>query len=261
MTIYEYLAAGNHVMSDTNAITFPFYNSDKLKLTENLLQYFHGQKEMIFSDENIVELIVLALFNNHYYNWNKKYESTNLVYNPLERTNYSESETIENSGSDTKAGTTSNTNSITNGGKDDFSGTNSNTNSSTRTPNLLNKKSTRPFDSSSMIEVEEESNTGTETNGGTESNTSANSTTYGKTENTTSSGSNSETSSYGHKITNSKETIGRDNLDIEDMIKEEREIAEYNFIEMIANEIAESIALSNFDFSEDDEDENFGLLF
>ena len=259
------------IMTQTQAGQFSFLGTTGLQLVTSIMKLKFGQRVLYYEkdEENleskVQDLTVTATYM-HDYNWSKKYATINLTYDPLISTSMNKTNSDTNSGTDTQtytheySGTDSTTGNVKNVGtiKNDDTDTHGGTNetTSTTTNNLKDVEKTRTYDNDVMTATAEKDNTGTTENVNVNTDrttlTSAKlqtnnleqqdkaSTTYGKKE----TGFQSQT--FGHVLTNVSSVTGRDNKTAQELILAEREVAEYNFYEMIANELCDFICTLDY---------------
>ena len=266
------------IMTQMQAGQFSFLGTTGLQLVTNIMKLKFGQRVLYYEKdeenlENKVQDIAVTATYMHEYNWSKKYATINLTYDPLISTSINKTNSDTNSGTDTQtssneySGTDSTTGNVKNVGtiKNDDTDTHGGTNetTSTTTNNLKDIEKTLTYDNNVMTATAEKDNTGTTENVNVNTDrttlTSAKlqtnnleqqdqaSTTYGKKE----TGFQSQT--FGHVLTNVGSVTGRDNRTAQELILAEREVAEYNFYEMIANELCDFICTLDY-YKEETED-------
>lgn len=225
----------NTILSSEQAAAIDYVGADGLALIDKILALKYGSLNI--GDTDIVEVETVqdnvnTIFNMHSYNWTKKYSTLELTYNALSNYNM------------TNSGTDNNTKQSTDSGTDTSSTTGSNTGTSTNvnTPNLttVDTVARNNFNGSSM--VDNDKNTTSETGSTTDTrtddlhNSNSGSITYGKINNAT------------DNTTSNHTTSGYMNSSVQDLIQKERDIAEYNFYEMIADEIVTYICILEYTF-------------
>lgn len=216
MILSEYLALYD-IMTDTAAASIPYLGINNKNLVKQIMQLKYNKRDMYFDSaatlQSDVQAAVLTVFNMHDYNWTHKYATIQVQYNPLNATDYSRSKTDTNSGKDTVV----NTGTVKNNGTD--------------TPNTTTADYNRTYDDNTLTETDYSITTGT--NG---------------TENTQTNNLNQDTQ-FGHVLNTSETVTGRDNMTAQELIEKERAVAEYNFYEMIADEITDFICLYSYNYS------------
>lgn len=220
MNMTEYFAASYKIMTTEQSILYPFFGATGLEQTETVIKTKYGLREIFFSEtetalQTRVESAIKTLFDTQTYAWTTLKNSISLAYTPFERTNIVEHDTETNSGTDTKGNIISGSSTIT------------------VTPATVSTTSKRTFDNNTMSDTDKTTNSGNETNTGSNS------------------GSNTETDTFGHVITKEHSITGTENVDYEAVIEAERKIAEFNFIERIAESIVNTICLSVYNFDND----------
>lgn len=218
MLINEFFSNDYHIMTNADAILYPFFGVDELEATEQTLQDMYGMREIFYSDNDMQALIQKLVKNCFYintYTWETLYKSVNMIYSPFDKTNITETDTETNSGTDTDV--------ITGG----------NSTSMTITPNTVATTAKRTFNDASFNDVDKTTSTGTESSIGSASN------------------NNTDTKTYGHIISRSHTMQGKSDIDYESVIKAEREIALINFIGQIAEAIANYISLMSYNFDDE----------
>lgn len=216
MLLSEYLASYD-IMTDAAATAIPYLGVDNKNLVKQIMQLKFNKRDMYFDTaatvESDVQAAVLTVFNMHDYNWKHKHATIEAQYNPLNATDYTHSKTDTHSGTDT----VDNTGTVHNAATD--------------TPNTTTADYNRTYDDSTLTETDYSSTTGT--------NASDNMQTNNLSQNT----------AYGHVITTSETVTGRDNMTAQELIEKERAVAEYNFYEMIADEITDFICLYSYNYT------------
>jgi hypothetical protein len=247
-------------MSDTDANKITYLLVDGRDLVQNIMKLKYSNLTMFSDVVTDVQTNVNTVFSMHNYNWTKKYATISLVYNALNTIDQSESGTSSSTANDTESGTdtTAATGSKTdsNTAKDTDSGTDTTTINDTKTDSGTNTQTVKRnnFDASAMV-TNDETDT---TTGNNSTDTNTNALLHGKVQDRTNSGTSSTTDkntiTYGHKNANtkadsySKTLTGYNGTAPQDMIKKEREIAEYNFYEMIADELIDFITTEEYTF-------------
>lgn len=220
MLMSEYLASYT-ILTDAQANTFPFLLTEGRDLVQQIMLLKYGNREITENSANLqttIQTYINTAVQMHFYNWTKKYNTIQLVYEPLRATDYTDNSTDTNSGSDTQSAS------------DTHGGTDTTTDSGSVTKNDNVKHSARSYDNNTMTETENDATTGTDTTSATSA------LQHGETL------AHSETQNFGHVLNHTRTVQGRENLTPQEMIKQEREIAEYNFYEMIADELTDYIA-------------------
>lgn len=210
MTLKAYLD-GASIMTDERATNILYLGTTGLTLVQNIMKLKYTTRQLMYdkTDEGLTNDEIIALVQNdtltafemHDYNWTKKYTTITATYDALTTQNLSESKTDTNSGQDITAENGTNTGTISN------------------TKNQTVSKIT--YDNATMTATDSSIDTDATTNNLADSNTT--------------------TTTYGHVLNSSRTLTGRDNIPAQDLILKEREVAEYNFYEMIADEITDFI--------------------
>lgn len=231
MTISEYIAAGYSIMTDANAVTYPFYSVDKNHLAERLLLHRYGMRELFYTNtdsliQNLVQLAVKDLFDDNVYKWQKLSDSAALIYDPLHNTDLTITDTETNSGTD------SSTDTVTNSGTD--------TTNTTTTPATVSTTAKRSYDAAAFNDTDKVTNSGTETNAGTVQ--------HGHVI------TNPKSQTYGHVITTQHTETGGAGIDPQAAIEKERRIADFNLVSQIAESVANVISLLSYNFAETEYD-------
>lgn len=259
MLLSEWLSS-NLIMSDTEANKINYLMINGRDLIQNIMRLKYSNLTLFNDDVTTIQTNIQTVFNMHDYNWNKKYATISLVYNALNTIDQTDSGTSSSTANDTESGTdtTSATGSKTdsNTAKDTDSGTDTTTINDTKTDSGTNTQVNKRnnFDGGSLVTNDEQDTT----TGNNTTDTSTNALLHGKVQDRTNSGNSSTTDNntitYGHKNANtkadsySKTLSGYNGTAPQDMIKKEREIAEYNFYEMIADELIDFITTEEYTF-------------
>ena len=225
----------NTILSSEQAAAISYVGADGLELIDKILSLKYGSLqigETDIIDTETVQDNVNTIFNMHSYNWKKKHDSIEITYTALSNNNM------------TSSGTDVNTKKSTDSGSDTSSASGSNTGTSTNvnTPTLTTIETTarNNFNSSSMIDNDKtttaESGTSTDTRTDNLNNSNTGAVNYGKVNDST------DNTSSNHN------TAGYMNTPVQDLIQKERDIAEYNFYEMIADEIVTYICILEYTF-------------
>lgn len=221
----------------------------------------YRNRNLYFTDNDTlvadVQSATLTAFNMHSYNWTKKYATITAVYDALNATNYTDTEKVTNSGEDNVTEQEKNTGTSQNAETGDNTGTQTINNA--RTPQLQNGNYSRTYDDQTLNENSYETETGSETTVNTRTDDLKDSRNNTLTNNLQKDVTN--TTTYGHITDRSRTVTGRDNIPAQDLIMKEREVAEYNFYEMIADEIADFITTLNYNYGDAEESEvdNYGF--
>ena len=227
MLLSEYLTSYT-ILTDAQATAFPFLGIDGRDLVQKIMMLKFGNREMISTDTDIqtaVQTSVNTVTKMHDYNWTKKFATISLVYDPLRATDYTDNTTDTNSGTDTTTVNGSNTGTVSDNGS--------------TTKNDTNTHNARSYDNNVMTETENDKMVNADTNTNTTTNDLHNSSTNAL--------------QHGHVLTHNRTVQGRENLTPQEMIKQEREIAEYNFYEMIADEVTDFITQLSFYYDPTDD--------
>ena len=232
----------NDILTEADLAKISYMTIDNENLLKSILTLKYGNIALIYDDVVVldVQTDIYTVFQLHSYNWTKKYATIQTVYDALNNVNMSETGTDNNSGADTESGTDSTTGSGSNTGTvattDNDSATNTNTN--------VQSVKRNNFDASGLVENE---NTTTTDNGSQTDIKTSN-----RTDDLHSTSQNSI--QYGHivdksnTLTYNHTRTGSDGLSPQDAIQKERTIAEYNFFEMIADEIIDYICALEYQF-------------
>lgn len=272
----------NNILTDAQAEAIAYLGTAGMEKVQNIMMMKYPQRPILVSDSDTtlvtdIQKYCNTVFVMHDYNWTKKYATLALAYNPLNATDINETTADTNSGSDTHSHSTENSGADTTAKTETHSGTDTTSDSGTNTGtvsesdtlthNTADATSKRSYDDNTMTETESTAKTGTDTDAKTTTNNLADSNTE-----TLQHGheiADSETMTHGHKITESatdnfghvltqnKTVTGRDNRTPQEMIMQERAVAEYNFFEMIADEVTDFITTLSYDFSSE-EGESYG---
>lgn len=241
MLISEFLK-DNNILTAADLAKISYMTADNEDLIKRILLLKYGNIALNYDDVVMldVQTDIYTVFQIHSYNWTKKYATIQTVYDALNNVNMSETGTDNNSGADTESGTDSTTGSGTN------TGTVANSDNDTVNSNNTNVQSVKRnnFDASGLVENENTTTTddGSQTDIKTSNrtddlrSTSQNSIQYGHVVD------KNNTLSYDHTRT------GYDGQSPQDAIQKERNIAEYNFFEMIADEIITYICTLEYQF-------------
>lgn len=241
MVISEFVK-DNDILTAEDLAKISYMTADNADLIKRILLLKYGNIALDYDDVVVldVQTDIYTVFQMHSYNWTKKYTTIQVIYDALDNINISETGTDTNTGADTESGTDSTTGSGSN------TGTVANSDNDSVNSNNTNIQSVKRnnFDASGLVENEnttttdEGSQTGIKTSNRTDDlhSTSQNSIQYGHVVD------KNNTLSYDHKRT------GYDGQSPQDAIQKERNIAEYNFFEMIADEIITYICTLEYQF-------------
>ena len=225
----------NTILSSEQAAAIEYVGADGLTLIDKILALKYGSLNIGDTDIVDVETVqdnVNTIFNMHSYNWKKKYSTLELTYNALSNYNMTSSGADANIKQSTDSGSDTST----------VSGTNTGTSSNVNTPNLITTETVarNNFNGSGMIDNDKTTTAETGSSSDVRTDNLANSNNgtmnYGKVNNTT------------DNTTSNHTTSGYMNSPIQDLIQKERNIAEYNFYEMIADEIVTYICILEYSF-------------
>ena len=225
----------NTIISIEQATAISYVGVDGLALIDKILALKYGS--LAIGDTDIIDVDTVqdnvnTIFNMHSYNWKKKYSTLELTYNALSNYNMTTSGTDANTTQSTDSGSDTST----------VSGTNTGTSSNVNTPNLTTTETVarNNFNGSGMIDNDKTTTAETGSSSDVRTDNLANSNNgtmnYGKVNNTT------------DNTTSNHTTNGYMNSPIQDLIQKERNIAEYNFYEMIADEIVTYICILEYTF-------------
>ena len=225
----------NTILSAEQAAAITYVGADGLALIDKILALKYGSLNIGDTDIIDVDTVqdnVNTIFNMHSYNLKKKHDSIEITYTALSNYNM------------TSSGTDTNTKNSTDSGSDTSttSGTNTGTSSNVNTPNLTTTETVarNNFNGSGLADNDRTTTaeTGSSTDVRTDDlhNSNNGSITYGKVNNATDNTTSNHTQS------------GYSDVPVQDLIKREREIAEYNFYEMIADEIVTYICILEYSF-------------
>lgn len=225
----------NTILSSEQAAAISYVGADGLALIDKILALKYGSLNI--GDTDIVEVETIqdnvnTIFNMHSYNWKKKHQTIELTYSTLSNYNMTSSGTDVNTKQSTDSGTDTST----------VTGSNTGTSTDVNTPNLttVDTVARNNFNGSSMVDNDKNttSETGSTTDARTDDlhNSNSGSITYGKINNAT------------DNTTSNHTTSGYMNSPVQDLIQKERDIAEYNFYEMIADEIVTYICILEYTF-------------
>jgi len=253
MNLKTYLQT-NRILTDAEAADIPYLGVDGRAIVESImmLKYKHRNIYTGNDDEDDIttlptdlQSLVSTVFKMHDYNWKKKYATIQLVYNPLNATDYTESLNETNGGKDTITEKEENSGSDVTATTDKQTGTQGTVD--TTTNNLTELVSKVTADNRTFKGIDKIENTGDVSNNSTRTDDLTNSVNSSLQHGLKVDKTREDT--FGHTITNNKNVTGRDNMTAQDLIKQEREIAEYNFFEMIADEVTDFITTLTYDFS------------
>ena len=225
----------NTILSAEQAAAISYVGTSGLDLIDKILSLKYGS--LSIGDTDIVDVgtvqdNVNTIFNMHSYNWKKKHDSIEITYTAL--SNYDM----------TTSGTDANTKKSKDSGSDTSSilGTNKGTSTNVSTPSLITTETVarNNFNGSSMTDNDKTTTaeTGSSTDVRTDDlkNSNDGTMTYGKINDST------------DNTTSNHNTAGYMNTPVQDFIQKERDIAEYNFYEMIADEIVTYICILEYTF-------------
>ena len=241
MLISEFLK-DNNILTAEDLAKISYMTADNEDLVKRILTLKYGNIALNYDEVGVldVQTDIYTVFQMHNYNWTKKYATIQVVYDALDNIKVSEAGTDTNTGADTESGTDSTTGSGSN------TGTVANSDNDTVNSNNTNVQSVKRnnFDASGLVENENTTTTddGSQTDIKTSNrtddlhSTSQNSIQYGHIVD------KNNTLSYDHTRT------GYDGQSPQDAIQKERNIAEYNFFEMIADEIITYICTLEYQF-------------
>ena len=285
LTVNQYLNNGNTILSSAQVQQISYLDNSKVALIENIMRLKYGIKKMYYQTEEDVQASAFTVFMMHDYTWTTKYATNQFVYNPLHMIDLEETGTDTHSGTDTTtasqdntgtqgtSGTSSKSNTGTQTTRDlserDNTGTQTiaDTGTTTRTDDTNSATSKRSYDSNIMTETDSVADTGTvETEIDTERTRTDNlsediDATRTRTDNLTETGTESSTRTdnlhqasettleHGHIIEFERTKKGHDSKSAMELIAEQREIAEYNFFEMVADELTDFLTLNDYDFT------------
>lgn len=241
MVISEFLK-DNNILTAADLAKISYMTADNEDLIKRILALKYGNIALNYDDMVVldVQTDIYTVFQMHNYNWTKKYATIQVVYDALNNIQVSETGTDTNTGADTESGTDSTTGSGSN------TGTVANSDNATVNSNNTNVQSVKRnnFDASGL--VENENTTTTDDGSQTDIKTS------NRTDDLHSTSQNSI--QYGHVVdkhnalTYDHTRTGYDGQSPQDAIQKERNIAEYNFFEMIADEIITYICTLEYQF-------------
>lgn len=216
MTLGAYLKTGT-ILTDAQATALSYLGITGLALVQKIMSLKYSTRDLMYdkTEQNltseeittIVQNDSLTVFEMHDYNWKKKYATLSFDYDALTTQNLTENKTDTNSGLDKTSSNSNNTGTV---------GTVRNENVSKRT-----------YDDNNMTVTDNVNDNDTLTN-----NLSNN---------------DESTTNFGHILNSSRTLNGRDNIPAQDLILKEREVAEYNFYEMIADEVTDFICSESYE--------------
>ena len=250
--------ASSTIISAEQAQAITYMGAEGLSLVDAIIALKYGSLDLLYDptgDNFITDVQADAntVFQMHAYNWSKKYATIQLTYDAITTVKTLETGTDSDTGSDTESGTDTASNNTTNSGSDSTSGSGTNTgtvvdagnhsNTTGDTNTTVHKRNN--FDASGMVTNDEDDVTDSSTDSGTDGNTRTNNLqnsdqsqiSYGKRVGV------SDSKTYGHvldksnTLTYTHNRSGYEGSAPQDLIQKEREIAEYNFYEMIADEL------------------------
>lgn len=242
-TIQAWLLS-NHILTDDEANNINYLKTTGRDIVESIMLLKFPSRNLIIdgSQAENIQTLVNTVFNMHSYNWTKKYSTINFEYSALDDEDYTNIHNEKNSGSDTIGNKTTN------------SGADKNTVTSENSGNTVNAKTGPDTTSQTTAKNAYDDNALTVTD------KIDNTVTYGAVDTYTDNLNNttSGTNEFGHIVeVNGKNEFGHI-VDVTDrmkgrtrpaqeLIQMEREVAEYNFYEMIANEVCYFITYGIYD--------------
>jgi hypothetical protein len=195
-------------------------------IDEILLQC--AELEIVYPDLNTMKLAIAVWSLGNQYTWNKLYETTKLVYNPIWNVDADISEI--HSRESVSSGTSQNkeTRNLTD--------TETRNLTDTETPNITNTRSVKGYNSNNWAEAEKNATTGTDTiqHTGTDTNQHTGTDTFDYTD--------SQRVNDDNTIT-TRRTGNIGVTTTQAMIKEERSIAEFNMISYITQSFKERFCI------------------
>ena len=207
MLISEYLAAGYHVLTDTEATAYGDWMSVSIRdVVEKILDKRYGEKQL-FTDtetaavESEVQATVTTVLTARAWYFERLYKQfTHADYDPTTTSSFTDSSIDQHSGTDSNAAT----------------------DSSTDTPGTVSTQSSRTFDDAAMTDVAKTATTGTDAH----------------------SGSNSGSVTYGHKLDHTADHLGRDGGTVSEIMQRDRAAIDWSYYDLLAQGIVSEIAFS-----------------
>ena len=243
MLLKTYLT-NNLIMTDTQANSYDFLKVAGRDLVQDIMRTKYsnltiGENDIVDVDE--IEHDCYTVTKMHDYNWSKKYTTINVVYEALTNKAIVETKQDNHTNTSSNSGTDTDTLLHTGGNTDTVS------NGLTITTNGTNNHERNNFNSSALtINDADVIKDNKVVNGGTDTHKIV-----------FNDDKNVDTKSYGHVLTDTYLTnlyndtlTGYEGQNPQDIIEKERKVAEYNFYEMIADELVTFICNCTYNFGE-----------
>lgn len=229
MILLNDFLSSNTILNTTDLATISYLDVEKEQKLQNVLSLKYGNLYLISDDISKIQKNIYSVFYIHDYNWTKKYSTLSLIYDTISNVKTTATNTSTASGSDVDSGSDSYSNNGSNSGTVKDTGTDVNNG----TDSNVNTVARNNFGGSGFVDNDKTTSSGTTGNTLTRdmtttnnlTNTDSGTTTYGKN------------TSHSNNVSNTDNISGYTGLMPQDSIQKEREIAEYNFYEMIADEI------------------------
>ena len=257
MKVSEFVT-NNSILSSAqiSTLNMNFLDDSSSLLIGNIMIFKYGILDMIDGSTGGIQYIIQNFFEMHRYNWTTKFNTMNLYYNPLTNFDVSNISNTSESGNDkfiqSKNDTGNYKDEKTASNESSGNSSNSGNDNSTNTPNTTDTTYKNTYDNLSLTPIDKTENSGNTTtvssNSASETHSDRNSLTDSATHTNNLSEALSNQTDYGKMTIINDSKKSRENISAQELIKEEREIAEYNFYEMIADELITVVALSTFNF-------------
>lgn len=257
MKVSEFVT-NNGILSSAqiSALNMNFLDDSSSLLIENIMIFKYGILDMVDGSVGGIQYIIQNFFEMHRYNWTTKFNTINIYYNPLTNFDVSNISNTAESGNDkftqSKNDTGNYKDEKTASNESSGNSSNSENDSSTNTPNTIDTTYKNTYDNLSLTPIGKTENSGntttTSANSASETHSDRNSSTDSVTHTNNLSEALNNQTDYGKITIVNDSKNSRENISAQALIKEEREIAEYNFYEMIADELIMVVALSTFNF-------------
>ena len=242
--------------SQISSLNMNFLDDSSSFLIGNIMIFKYGILDMIDGSTGGIQYIIQNFFEMHRYNWTTKFNTINVYYNPLTNFDVSNISNTSESGNDkftqSKNDTGNYKDEKTASNESSGNSSNSGNDNSTNTPNITDTTYKNTYDNLSLTPIDKTENSGNTTtvssNSASETHSDRNSLTDSATHTNNLSEALNNQTDYGKITIVNDSKKSRENVSAQELIKEEREIAEYNFYEMIADELITIVALSTFNF-------------
>ena len=257
MKVSEFVT-NNSILSSAqiSALNMNFLDDSSSLLIGNIMIFKYGILDMIDGSTGGIQYIIQNFFEMHRYNWTTIFNTINIYYNPLTNFDVSNISNTSESGNDkftqSKNDTGNYKDEKTASNESSGNSSNSGNDTSTNTPNTTDTTYKNTYDNLSLTPIDKTESSGNTTtvssNSASETHSDRNSLTDSATHTNDLSEALSNQTDYGKITIVNDSKKSRENISAQELIKEEREIAEYNFYEMIADELITVVTLSTFNF-------------